>query len=97
MDSKLTKLKKQAHSALDRAKTDTVIEHLSAVESEYKRVTEVSRAPMVLINDIETQFQKATKLTPLDTTFLFVATALQMVRQLHHFLRERMIAKPQKR
>lgn len=81
MDSKLTKLKKEADSTLATVKDDTVIQELSAVQSEYKRVTEISQAPMILIKDIDAQFQKATKLDKVDITFLFFATALQCVRQ----------------
>lgn len=83
----LEKLRKQSHELL--SKTTTTIQkqsnlienHLKQVQHEYQRVTEISKAPTVIINDIEAQFKKATKLTSLDVTFLFVATALQVARQ----------------
>ena len=55
--------------------------YMYQIADEYKRVTEYSRAPMVIINEIDNQFKSVTKLTDLDIAFLFVATALQCVRQ----------------
>ena len=55
--------------------------NLNQIADEQHRVTELSRAPAVLINDIEKQFEKATKLRGVDNAFLFVAAALQCIRQ----------------
>ena len=35
----------------------------------------------IIINDLDSQFEKATKLNGIDITFLFFATTLQCVRQ----------------
>lgn len=54
---------------------------LHQIAAEQHRVTELSRSPTVLINDIDKQFEKATKLRGVDNAFLFVAAALQCIRQ----------------
>ena len=60
---------------------DKLGNNLRKVQSEQARVSQISHAPHVMIKDIETQFEKATKLTRVDVAFLFVATALQCLRQ----------------
>lgn len=55
--------------------------HMYQIADEYKRVTEYSRAPMVIINEIDNQFKLVTQLTDIDIAFLFIATALQCIRQ----------------
>ncbi len=69
--------------SLDATKSQlqTVDDHLAQVKEEQARVTEITKAPMVILNDIDDKFKKATKLTSRDITFLFVATAIQIVRQ----------------
>ena len=87
MDKKLENLRKESNALLSKTKTNIqgqsnrIENHLGLVKQEYHRVTEISKAPTVIINDIDDQFRKATKLTPLDITFLFIATALQVARQ----------------
>ena len=55
--------------------------HLKMIADEQARVVEIYKAPAVLIKDVDRQFEKATKLSGVDVGFLFVATALQVVRQ----------------
>lgn len=55
--------------------------NLNQIADEQHRVTEISLAPAVLINDIDKQFEKAIKLRGCDNAFLFVAAALQCIRQ----------------
>lgn len=86
MGASLDKLRKEANASLSKIKTESqnqvnIENHLFQVQQEYHRVTEISKAPTVIINDIDSQFKKATKLTSLDITFLFIATALQVARQ----------------
>ena len=84
--NKLDMLQKEANTSLVKLKAESqnrsnIENHLMQVQSEYHRVNEISKAPMVLIDDIDAQFKKATKLSSLDITFLFIATALQVARQ----------------
>lgn len=86
MSSELDKLRKEANASLGKLKVNTQSQldtenHLVQVQQEYHRVAEISKAPTIIINDIDSQFKKATKLTSLDITFLFIATALQVARQ----------------
>lgn len=55
--------------------------HLGQICAEQKRVTKIANNPWSLINEIDDRFKQATKLTDLDINFLFLATALQCVRQ----------------
>lgn len=55
--------------------------HLSMVKDEYLRVTEISKNADDTIEQIDRDFQESTKLNSTDVIFLFVATALQCVRQ----------------
>ena len=80
------KLQKNAEDAQEKCRCissnlDSVHSNLNQVETEYHRVVQLSRAPMCVLNDIDRQFEKATQLHGIDTTFLFTATALQCLRQ----------------
>lgn len=80
------KLQKNAEDAQEKCRCifsnlDSVHSNLSQVETEYHRVAQLSRTPMCVLNDIDRQFEKATQLHGIDTTFLFTATALQCLRQ----------------
>ncbi len=80
------KLQKNAEDAQEKCRCissnlDSVHSNLNQVETEYHRVAQLSRAPMCVLNDIDRQFEKATQLHGIDTTFLFTATALQCLRQ----------------
>jgi len=80
---KLQKLKEESQALCEDISSDlsSVKSNLDQVAREYHRVTELSRTPTVVINDIDRQFEKATKLTGTDTAFLFVATGMQCIRQ----------------
>lgn len=80
------KLQKNAEDAQEKCRCissnlDSVHSNLNQVETEYHRVAQLSRTPMCVLNDIDRQFEKATQLHGIDTTFLFTATALQCLRQ----------------
>ena len=83
MKHKLQKNKEMAaaHCEAVSSELQSVDVHLKQVEKEYHRVTSLSKSPMILLNDIDRQFTKATKLDGIDMRFLFLATALQCLRQ----------------
>lgn len=56
-------------------------QRLSQIESEYNRVADFAQAPEIFISDIDKKFSDATKLRGKDIPFLFLATALQVIRQ----------------
>lgn len=56
-------------------------QNLAQIQKEQERVTNIAKAPHVLIKNIDAQFEKATKLTKTDIVFLFVAVGLQCLRQ----------------
>ncbi|MCI9452676.1 MAG: hypothetical protein HFG83_02395 [Dorea sp.] len=76
---KYEKLKKQKDAAISDIKNETV--KLEVVSEEAKRVSEVSRNVSIILGDLDKQFEQATKLTGIDISFLFFATALQCIRQ----------------
>lgn len=51
------------------------------IESEYNRVADFAQSPEIFISDIDKKFINATKLRGNDIPFLFLATALQVLRQ----------------
>ena len=73
------KLKEKLQNDVDEAKKD--ISNLNKIAAEAKRVSEVARDVHIIINDLDRQFEKATKLNSVDIAFLFFATALQCTRQ----------------
>lgn len=83
MKHKLQKIKEESQELCAEISSDlrTAEGHLYQIGNEYHRVTELSRAPMVVIKEIDQQFKKATALNEVDTAFLFVAAALQCIRQ----------------
>jgi len=83
MRHKLQKIKEESQELCTEISSDLRISkgHLEQIGDEYHRVTELSHAPMVVINEIDKQFAKATKLNDVDIAFLFVAAALQCIRQ----------------
>lgn len=83
MKNKLQKIKEESLELCAEISSDlqTIHHNTEQIADEYHRVTEISRAPMVVINEIDRQFEKATKLHGIDVAFLFVATALQCIRQ----------------
>ena len=76
--SKYDALRKKLDSSTDKIKTGT--NKLTAVNTEMRRVAEVAHNAETIIDDIDAQFARATKLNKTDITFLFVATALQCAR-----------------
>lgn len=76
---KYENLKKKKDLAIAGLKSDS--EKLNAVSVEAKRVSEISKNVSVIISDLDRQFEQATKLTGVDVSFLFFATALQCIRQ----------------
>lgn len=76
--SKYDALRKKLDSSTDKIKTGT--NKLTAVNTEMRRVAEVAHNAEAIIDDIDAQFARATKLNKTDIIFLFVATALQCAR-----------------
>lgn len=83
MKHKLQQIKEESQELCAEISSDlrTSKDHLDQIGDEYHRVTKMSHAPMVIINEIDRQFEKATKLNGVDTAFLFSAVALQCIRQ----------------
>jgi hypothetical protein len=73
------KLKEKFHNDVDGVKDE--LSNLNKIADEAKRVSEVARDAHIIIQDIDRQFEQATKLNKIDISFLFFATALQCVRQ----------------
>lgn len=76
---KFDKLKKQNQQITADIKREAG--HFQEVATEYNRVAEIYQAPAVILHDIDRDFSRATKLDEVDIAFLFLATALQCVRQ----------------
>jgi large-conductance mechanosensitive channel len=68
---------------LDNADTEMKknIGHLGTMKKDAERVSKIAGNPSIVINDIDRKFEQATKLSGIDVTFLFLAVALQVVRQ----------------
>ncbi len=54
---------------------------LTKIANESRRVSTIARDSKIIIEDIDREFSKCTKLNKLDISFLFVAIALQVARQ----------------
>ena len=76
--SKYDSLRKKMDTSTAKIKAGTT--KLNAVNTEMRRVAEVAHNAETIIDDIDAQFARATKLNKTDITFLFVATALQCAR-----------------
>ena len=90
MSRELNRLRKSSMQKIETAKAlqaekgeavSTLDRNLSQVQDEYHRVSALSRNATSVIDEIDRQFQRATKLTSTDVAFLFLATALQCMRQ----------------
>jgi len=57
------------------------IGHLGTMAKDAERVSLVAKNAHIIITDIDRKFEQATKLTKIDISFLFLAIALQVVRQ----------------
>ena len=68
---------------LNEAKTDinTNIDNMRTVAKDAERVSDIAKNAHIIISDIDRQFESATKLNKVDIAFLFLAVALQVVRQ----------------
>ncbi len=55
--------------------------NLRKIASESHRVSRVARDTRIIIDDLDGEFERLTKLNRIDVTFLFFATALQCARQ----------------
>jgi hypothetical protein len=57
------------------------IGHIRTLKEDAERVSAIAGNPMPLLNELDHKFEQATKLSKIDVSFLFLATALQVVRQ----------------
>lgn len=87
MLSELDRLQRAANNTLEKANTtlnenfSNIETHLTAVRDEYLRVAEFSGQAGYVIDEIDRDFQKKTKLNGTDVILLFLCTALQCARQ----------------
>lgn len=72
-------LKGKKDAVISEVKSE--LDKMQLIGNESKRVSEVAGHAGIIINDLDRQFEQATKLDGIDITFLFFATALQCVRQ----------------
>lgn len=87
MSRELDRMRKRSQQEIETAKTLTAQQtqqltgNLGQMIQEEQRVAQISRSAAVVIEDIERDFKRATKLTDVDIAFLFLAVALQCLRQ----------------
>ena len=87
MSRKLDRMRKRSAEHIAQAKQQLEDEsrylshNLGQILHEEQRVAEISRSAAVIIEDLDRDFKRATKLTDVDVAFLFLAAALQCVRQ----------------
>jgi hypothetical protein len=72
----LRNTKKDIHTGIKKN-----ITNLEILVKDAERIRNIARNAPSVINDIDRKFEEATKLTRIDITFLFLAVALQVVRQ----------------
>lgn len=60
---------------------ETIIGHMQMIADESARVAEVAANAEQILDEIDGKFEKCTGLNKLDVSFLFLAVALQVVRQ----------------
>lgn len=77
--SKIDKLRKQNNASIQNAKS--TMGELHAMSVEANRVADVAKDVHIIVSDLDMQFEKATGLKKKDITFLFLALALQVIRQ----------------
>lgn len=63
------------------ARANRHLSNMNAIAAESGRVADVAANAEVILRDIDEQFESCTGLTKLDISFLFVAVALQVIRQ----------------
>lgn len=71
----------RARHAKISCQADIHIEHAEIIARESMRVAEVAGNAEAIISDLDHQFESCTGLNPLDVSILFLATALQIIRQ----------------
>lgn len=76
MAKSIRQIQAEANVTCEKAK-----QCLAQVESEYNRVADFAKSPEIFISDIDKKFNNATRLCGKDIPFLFLATALQVLRQ----------------
>lgn len=74
--NRFDKLRNQHQNAVEEFKVKT-----TAIANEAGRVSDVAKNADKIIEDIDKEFQRATKLTKTDIAFLFIAVGLQCCRQ----------------
>lgn len=82
MKHKLQKIKEESQELCSEISSDlrTIHHNTEQIATEYHRVTQLSRAPMTVIDEIDEKFKQTTKLNDVDMMFLFVAIGLQCAR-----------------
>ena len=82
MKHKLQKIKEESQELCSEISSDlrTIHHNTEQIATEYHRVTQLSRAPMLVIDEIDEKFKQVTKLSDVDMMFLFVAIGLQCTR-----------------
>ena len=60
---------------------ETIVGHMQKIADESARVAEVAANAEQILDEIDEKFEKCTGLNKLDVSFLFLAVALQVVRQ----------------
>lgn len=83
MKHKLQKIKEESQEICSEISSDlrTSQEHLGQIGDEYHRVTVLSGQAVRIVDQIDADFKEKTKLSNLDITILFLATAIQCTRQ----------------
>ena len=77
--NKYKDLKKKSDSAFNEINTS--LNDMNVLAETSKRASTTAKNAHIIINDIDRQFSQVTKLNNVDISFLFLATALQCVRQ----------------
>ena len=73
------KLKNTLNEANNEIKEN--INNMRVIAKDAERVSKVARDVHIIITDIDKQFESSTKLNKVDISFLFLAVALQVIRQ----------------
>ena len=73
------KLKNTLNEA--NAEINNNISNMRVIAKDAERVSDIAKNVHIIIKDIDRQFESVTKLTKIDISFLFLAVALQVVRQ----------------
>lgn len=82
MKNKLQKIKEESQELCSEISSDlgAIYHNTEQIAAEYHRVTQLSRAPMLVVDEIDEKFKRVTKLNNADMMFLFVAIGLQCAR-----------------